>query len=122
MRSRPVASAVLLMLAINAGAQEEWFHYLNGPFHRPTVAVDEFGNLLSPMLVYHDKDEEVYIPDFTGTDESRTRPAAFKHNGQYEFVIYTYYIASHKTNRSFVTGNAESGEIHLHKMDALGVC
>lgn len=112
--------AVVLLGVTASAAGQDWIGYLNGTFHRPTMAVDEFGNVLPPLLLYKDTTVEMYIPDFTGTDESQTRPASFKGNGQYEFVLYMYMIDTHKTNRSLVVGNAESGEIHVHTMDTTG--
>lgn len=112
-------SLVLLGAVINVSAQT-WTRFLNGSFHRPTLLMDESGNFLPPFLLYQDHKVETYIPDFTGTAESQTRPAQFKRNGQYEFILYTYSKATHKTNRSLIVGNAETGEIHLHQMDATG--
>jgi hypothetical protein len=117
---RATLLVVVLWGVTSSAAAQNWIDYLNGTFHRPTMAVDELGNALPPLLLYKDTTVEMYIPDFTGTDESQTRPALFKRSGQYEFVLYMYMIDTHKTNRSFIVGNTESGEIHVHTMDATG--
>lgn len=111
---------ILLLISGGYVHAQSWEDHLDGPFHRPTEAMDEFGNSLPPLLLYKDDKAETYIPDFTGTYDSVTRPALFKQNGQYQFIVYTYYKDTHKTNRSLVLGNAENGEIHLHKMDQMG--
>jgi len=119
-RGKAAILPILLLMSLSPLHAQNWMDHLDGPFHRPTEAVDEFGNSLPPLLVYKDEKVETYIPDFTGTYDSITKPALFKQDGEYEFIIYTYYKDTHKTNRSLVVGNAQTGEIHLHKMDQMG--
>ena len=114
---------LLLLLTITFGAAasaQQWTDYLSGPFHRPTVEVDEFGNLRAPLQMYEDGRIETSIPDFTGTYESVMRPAAFKEKGDYSFILYVYHKDSHKTSRTLVSGNAQTGEIQIDTMDDLG--
>lgn len=114
---------LLLLLAITFGAAasaQNWTDYLNGPFHRPTVEVDEFGDLRTPLQMYQDEKVETSIPDFTGTYESVMRPTTFKKNGDYSFILYVYHKDSHKTSRTLVTGNAQTGEVQINTMDDLG--
>lgn len=119
MRKIIMISALLLGFAVNAAAQN-WVDYLNGTFHRPTLAVDEYGNLQPLLLMYEDARVEASIPDFTGTYDSITKPALFKRTGDYMFILYVYHKDNHKTSRTLIAGNAQSGEIHVHTMDDLG--
>lgn len=120
MRKVVLLSGLLFGIATSVSAQA-WYDYLNGPFHRPTVAFDEVGDNPIPLLmVYADKEVEMSIPDFTSDHGLVERPAAYKTYGTYGFVLYTYFKDSYKTNRSLITGNIRTGEVSYHSMDSMG--
>jgi hypothetical protein len=76
-------------------AQEggEWI--VRGPFGRPVAVMDEGDHWSSPILVYSDDDQEVYVPDITDPGWLAWFAGDFQQTGAYSVFLYSYFLNDH---------------------------
>jgi hypothetical protein len=104
------AFSVLLWLPVTAGAQQV---VQRGAFGTPTGILDETGQWTTPLLLVHDKDVEIYIPDVSSRDWLKMNYPEYWDKYQYELTFLTFYRTP-RACRANMIGWGNSDAAHLN--------
>jgi len=85
-----------------------------GPFGKPVKVLDETQRWSIPILVYEDKDIELYIPDVTTSEWIQSHAGTFNEKGQYTLSLFAFY----KTERVCRKNQIDSGLGDQNHLDA----
>jgi hypothetical protein len=83
-----VCMATLWLTSTVCGAQQV---VERGPLGKPTQMLDETGQWTTPLLVAHDSDVGIYIPDVSNPDWLQQNYPDFRDKYQYVLTFLTFY-------------------------------
>jgi hypothetical protein len=78
-----------------AVAQEDGEWIIRGPFGRPVAVMDEGDHWSTPILIYSDDEQEVFVPEITDPGWVSWFAATFRQNGIYSVFLYSYFPNDH---------------------------
>jgi hypothetical protein len=82
-----------------------------GPFGVPTAVHDEANNWSTPIQVYSDGSEDIYIPDITRGGWLAWFSEPYKQNGVYLISIYEYFKTPEACRQRYQTALAPYGNV-----------
>jgi TonB family protein len=107
--------ALLLLFTIAAIQAQTPDTVIAGPYGVPRLVKDDGGQWSTPIQVFSNADEIVYIPDITQPGWAQWHIQAFKEQHMYFVNVYTYFRKERMTIQELIYVNMQTQKVRIDR-------
>lgn len=105
----------LLIIAASTSVAQTPDTVIAGPYGVPRSVRDEAGQWSTPIKVFSNANEIVYVPDITTPGWAQWHEKDFKEKGLYFTYVYTYWRSRRVTVRETIYVNLRTRRVHVER-------
>jgi hypothetical protein len=114
-----VARLTILMVILGTSSFSQQFtmsgpeFVKSGPFGRPILVMDDYGNWSIPISIYKDSEVETFVPDITRAGWVQWNVEQFRKTGTFSTRLYAFFKNDHVCRRVFIPAGHKSDPKYL---------